>query len=40
MPEDASAVCEKLYDREFVKQLKAKIEAEEQKEIEDWLDSD
>lgn len=40
VPEDASEACERFFDREYVKQLKVKLEAEEQKEIDEWLDSD
>ena len=40
VPEDASKICEQLYDREYVKKLKEKLEAEEQKEIDEWLESD
>jgi uncharacterized protein involved in outer membrane biogenesis len=40
VPEDASAACEKFFDRAYVEQLKAKLEAEEQQEIEDLLNGD
>jgi len=40
VPEDASEICEQFYDREYVKKLKEKLQAEEQKEIDEWLDSD
>jgi uncharacterized protein involved in outer membrane biogenesis len=40
VPEDASEICEKFYDRAYVKQLKEQVEAEEQKEIDELLDSD
>jgi uncharacterized protein involved in outer membrane biogenesis len=40
VPEDASEACERFFDRDYVKALKDKIEAEEQKEIDEWLDSD
>ena len=40
VPEDASETCEKFFDRDYVKQLKEKIEQEEQNEIDEWLDSD
>jgi uncharacterized protein involved in outer membrane biogenesis len=40
VPEDASEICEQFFDRDFVKKLKQKIEQEEQKEIDEWLDSD
>ena len=40
VPEDASEACERFFDREYVKQLKARIEAEEKKEIEEWMESD
>ena len=40
VPEDASTICEQFYDREYVRQLKAKLEAEEHKDIEEWLESD
>jgi uncharacterized protein involved in outer membrane biogenesis len=39
-PEDASEICEQLYDREYVRELKNKLINEEQKEIDEWLDSD
>jgi uncharacterized protein involved in outer membrane biogenesis len=40
VPEDASEACERFFDRDYVKALKDKIEAEEQKEIDEWLESD
>ncbi len=40
VPEDASAACERFFDRDYVKQLKQKLETEEQKEVDEWLDSD
>jgi len=40
VPEDASAICEQFYDREYVKKLKEKLDAEEQKEIDEMLESD
>jgi hypothetical protein len=40
VPENASEACEKFFDRDYVKQVKEKVEAEEQKEIDEWLDSD
>jgi len=40
VPDDASEICEQFYDREYVKKLKEKLQAEEQKEIDEWLDSD
>ena len=40
VPEDASEICEKFYDRAYVKKLKEQMEAEEQKEIDELLDSD
>ncbi len=40
VPEDASATCEKFFDREYVKRIAARVEAEEQKDIEEWLESD
>jgi hypothetical protein len=39
VPEDASEACERFFDRDYVKALKDKIEAEEQKEINEWLES-
>ena len=39
-PEDASAICEQLYDREYVSNLKQKLQQEEQEEIDEWLESD
>ena len=38
--EDASERCEQLFDRDYVKKLKERIKQEEQKEIDEWLDSD
>jgi hypothetical protein len=40
VPADASEACERFFDREYVKQLKAKLDAEELKEIDEWLESD
>ena len=40
VPEDASKTCEQFFDRDYVKKIKEKIEQEEQKEIDEWLDSD
>ncbi|NNJ95928.1 MAG: AsmA family protein [Gammaproteobacteria bacterium] len=40
VPEDGSEKCEQFFDRDYVKKLKEKIEQEEQKEIDEWLDSD
>jgi uncharacterized protein involved in outer membrane biogenesis len=40
VPADASAVCKQFYDREYVRKLKLIFEAEEQKEIDEWLDTD
>jgi len=40
VPEDASEICEKFYDRTYVKKLKEKLKAEEQKEIDEMLNSD
>jgi uncharacterized protein involved in outer membrane biogenesis len=40
VPENASERCEQFFDRDYVKKLKEKIEQEEQKEIDEWLDSD
>jgi hypothetical protein len=40
VPEDASEICEKFYDRAYVKKLKEKLKAEEQKEIDEMLNSD
>ncbi len=40
VPEDASEICEKFYDRSYVKELKERLEAEEQKELDELLDSD
>lgn len=39
-PKDGSAVCEQLFDREHVINLKREIEAQEKKEIEELLKSD
>jgi hypothetical protein len=40
VPEDASEQCEQFFDREYAIKLKEKLEAEEQKEIDEFLDSD
>jgi uncharacterized protein involved in outer membrane biogenesis len=40
IPEDASEKCEQFFDREYAMKLVEKIEAEEQKEIDELLDSD
>jgi len=40
VPGDASAICEQLYDREYMEKLKEKRKKSEQKEIDEWLDSD
>jgi len=40
VPEDASAICELLYDRDYVRKLHEKYKSEEQKEISEWLNSD
>jgi hypothetical protein len=40
VPDDASEICEKFYDRAYVKKLKEQLEAEEQREIDEMLDSD
>jgi uncharacterized protein involved in outer membrane biogenesis len=40
VPEDASEACESFFDREYVKQLKAKLDAEEKNEIDEWMESD
>ena len=40
IPEDASEQCEQFFDREYAIKLKEKLEAEEQKEIDELLDSD
>jgi len=39
-PEDGSAICERLFDREHVKKLKAEHDKQEKKEIEELLESD
>ena len=39
VPADASEACERFFDRDYVKAVKDKIEAEEQKDIEEWLES-
>jgi len=39
VPEDASEACERFFDREYVKKIKAKLDAEEQKEIDEWLET-
>ncbi len=39
-PEDGSAICEQLFNREYVIKLKAEVERKEQKEIDDMLDAD
>ena len=38
--EDGSAICEQLFDREHVKKLKAEIEKQNEKDIEEMLKSD
>jgi len=40
VPEDASEACERFFDREYVTKLKEKLDKEEQKEIDEWLESD
>ncbi|UCB54150.1 MAG: AsmA family protein [Thiotrichales bacterium] len=40
VPEDASEKCEQFFDRDYIKELKQRVEAEEAKEIEEWLESD
>ena len=40
IPEDASELCDQLFDREYAMKLKEKHEAEEQKEIDELLDLD
>ncbi|MGB5278262.1 MAG: hypothetical protein WBP02_13960 [Gammaproteobacteria bacterium] len=40
VPEDGSAICEQLFDRAYVNKLKAEMQREEEKEIEEMLDSD
>lgn len=40
VPEDASEWCEKFFDREYVIKLKEKMAAEEQKEIDEILNTD
>lgn len=40
IPTDASAICEQYFDREHVKNLKAKLQEEELKAIEEMLESD
>jgi len=39
-PEDGSAVCEKLFDREYVKNLKAEADKKEKQELEEIMESD
>ena len=40
VPEDGSANCEQFFDRDYVRKLKQILEEQEQKEIDEWLDSD
>jgi uncharacterized protein involved in outer membrane biogenesis len=40
VPEDASEGCERFFSREYVERLKKKIDAEIQKDVDEWLDSD
>ena len=40
VPEDASEACERFFSRDYVNKLKEKIDAEIQKDVDEWLDSD
>lgn len=40
VPEDGSAVCEQLFDREYVKKLNADIESKAKEEVDEILRSD
>ncbi len=39
-PEDGSAVCEELFDREYAEKLNKELLRKEQKEIDEILDAD
>ena len=39
-PEDGSAICEQLFDRDYVEKLNAEIRMKESKEVEEMLESD
>jgi hypothetical protein len=39
-PEDGSAICEKFFDRTYVEQLHKKLKQQQQKEVDEILDSD
>jgi len=39
-PDDASAICEQLFDRQYVEKLNAELEQEQQQEVIDMLDAD
>jgi hypothetical protein len=39
VPEDGSAVCEQLFDREYVEKLNAEVKIKDKKEIEEILES-
>ncbi len=40
VPADGSAICEQLFDREYVEKLNAKLEIKKQEELEEMLQSD
>ena len=40
VPEDGSAICEQLFDRDYVEKLNAEIKMKENKEVEEMLESD
>ena len=40
VPEDGSAICEQLFDRDYVEKLNAEIRMKENKEVEEMLESD
>jgi hypothetical protein len=40
VPEDASEGCERFFSREYVEDLKKEIDAQIQKDVDEWLDSD
>jgi len=39
-PEDGSAICEQLFDREYVIKLKAEVESKAKEEVDEMLKSD
>ena len=39
VPEDGSAICEQLFDREYVEKLNAEVKIKDKKEIDEILES-